>query len=1859
MHPDIHRPRRPRRAFPWLRRRGPRRPGSPSRGPLAQVPVALAVLAAMLAGAAVVSSVNERQTTFDDGTVWVVSASHGKAARLNVEAGQAEATVETPAPGADVAQHGGLVALAEGARVRLVDAATAQAGEPIALQGRAVAVANGGTLAVVEPDSGLVWARDEARVRRLAPAVDRPCLRLGSGGLVAVDDEGLVWGYRPSDGMVLAVMPGVGRVPREVGSLSGGKQLGVDAFTVVDGTPVALADGQVLTPYGRAEVRLEPPLMLQAPPVDGDQSGWVVAAGTGGVAAIRLPDGGKPPSVVLHQTSGGHGQAAEPVSVLGCVHVAWGQAARNYVRLCSPEDRPRFRSLASVAASADLRLRANHRRVVVNDMAEGTVWVPETSDEAVAVDWSLGDEPQAVAERSASRSSGQSLGFAAACSQVSGSIGAVDDHVAVRAGGRALVDVLRNDRRTDCSVLRVEELAGSAGGVDASVVADGRLVQVDASRAQAGTAELSYTVTDGRGGVASAEVTVEVVGSGNRAPTQEGPVPERWVERGASAEAQALAGFVDPDGDALALTGARVVPQEAGEASVRADGRLVFHASPTATGRASVEVSVSDGRASGTGSVVFHIVDEGTLPPAVDPVTVSTTPGTDIVVDLAPYIRATGVAAVTLASVDAPDGVTVSSASAASMQSRDAGPKSLVLRLSAQVPGTQYVPYAVAQGAVETTGLIRLEVRGRDDAREPAAPVVMDDVAVLDGGGVAVAEPLANDMAPQGGVLALASASVPEGAGVRVSVLGHRRLLVRANRMPSEPVPVQVRVEGPGGGSAGTVTVLPPASRSATGPPRIEDMRVRVRTGGTVGVRPDDHVAAGSPPVAMVERRLQTDGDFRGLAFVSGDTVRYLAPDEPGEHQATVTVRGEGGETARFALTFAVHRSEARGKPAPTPRPAEARAAAGGTVRIPIELSGIDRDGDDVQLLGLGDVAPKLGRIVEVGADHLVYEAYADSQGTDTFSYAVEDWTGQRAQASVRVGVFRARAVQPPVTRDDTVVARPGATVVAPVLLNDESADGSELALAGIESSQGVSGVAVDGDRIRLLVPQEATGLGYVAYRVRDGAGLTAQAMLTVRVDAKAAPEPPQAMDVRVPPADTVDRRAVEVDVGPWVSSSSSADGSPEVGVHASAGGRARLKAGSRSMIVVDLTDRPRAVPYVVTDPATGLASIAFIHVPAYGVFPPMRRPNAPELTVRAGGTLEIPLAEQVRVGAGKEPLVIDAASASATKSDGSSLVVDERTLRFTAARDYAGPASLTVTVADGRPGRSRTGPDGDADTTIVTVARLTLPITVLGDGNRPPSFAAPVVEVPAGGGTELDLAALTTPSPGSGRKELSYRGGLDQAGVRATLAERGVLAVTARATAEPGTMVRVPVAIVHGGGTLEAKVGVRVVASTKPLARVPGGALRVVAGASASLQVLAGAYDPFPDDPLRLERCAVEGGDDAGQGLTVSCDGAGMLTATVRADAPAGVRLVTATVADATGRGERTVTATVEVTVVAPPGAPLLSPKITRPGPDAVELAWSPGVSGGLPVTGHEVRVLGPGAPATHRCAASAPCTVEGLEQGHIYRFAVRAQNDAGWSPWSNEVKALVDQPPPAPDTVTVEGGHRTVTVTWTMPRYAGSPPDRYAVALQGLPDAVTVRGVLSHTFHVPDARIRDGLAVAATVSAGNQAGMGPAAASPALARPYGSPSAPSVAAELEALDGIGDGGVRSEDAGGGIAGPQDDGSPSDGSGGASHGYQNDAVHPVRVTVAGVLGDMRNTVCAAVELSVGAKTAAQVPCGAIRASFTLSAAEVKRLDGMATPRITVRTRQGPSVSADGRPLALRGAVTPEASLPAGERSQP
>ncbi len=117
-----------------------------------------------------------------------------------------------------------------------------------------------------------------------------------------------------------------------------------------------------------------------------------------------------------------------------------------------------------------------------------------------------------------------------------------------------------------------------------------------------------------------------------------------------------------------------------------------------------------------------------------------------------------------------------------------------------------------------------------------------------------------------------------------------------------------------------------------------------------------------------------------------------------------------------------------------------------------------------------------------------------------------------------------------------------------------------------------------------------------------------------------------------------------------------------------------------------------------------------------------------------AGAKLPIALDEQIQVAPGRTVRIADPAGVSATKSDGSSLVVDERNLRYTATKTYAGPASITVEVSD-----------GPANDLTARTAVLTLPITVLAFEDHPPQFTPSVLDVPQGDSTRVNLTAFTS----------------------------------------------------------------------------------------------------------------------------------------------------------------------------------------------------------------------------------------------------------------------------------------------------------------------------------------------------------------------------------------------------------------------------------------------------------------------------------------------------------------------------------
>ena len=492
-----------------------------------------------------------------------------------------------------------------------------------------------------------------------------------------------------------------------------------------------------------------------------------------------------------------------------------------------------------------------------------------------------------------------------------------------------------------------------------------------------------------------------------------------------------------------------------------------------------------------------------------------------------------------------------------------------------------------------------------------------------------------------------------------------------------------------------------------------------------------------------------------------------------------------------------------------------------------------------------------------------------------------------------------------------------------------------------------------------------------------------------------------------------------------------------------SATDHAHVRGGDKSTtITVELTDEARAVPYTVTNTTYDITSTAFIQVPAYGVFPPILRPKAPALKVNARETITINIADYVRVGAGKTAYVDGADSVSATKAADGDLYVNDQMLKFTAPKDYSGPASITFTAVDGKR-------DKNDKVKIINSAVLTLPITVIGRDVPAPTFSSSTIDVVAGeSATTIDLTALTHSASDlyDDEKRYTYSGGADSDQVSANVSSNGKLTVSADKTTSPGTTVSVPISIQYSKGTVSAGVTVRVTASNRPLARINAKTLKVKAGSSEEVNLLADAYNPFPDSTLTVTGCTSDGASK----LTVDCPANGVVSISAASDIGASANKVIVNVRDATNTKEREVTGTISISVMDKPDAPLLSPIAGDPQDGAVNLSWTAGSSNGSPISEYKVTWSGNGS-GEKSCGSVTSCQITGLKNGKTYSFKVQAKNEIGWSKESNGVEGTPDKFPDAPTDVKAEAGKNTVVVTWKAPEGNFSAVDGYEVTLNG----------------------------------------------------------------------------------------------------------------------------------------------------------------------------------------------------------------
>ncbi|MFK4853418.1 Ig-like domain-containing protein [Microbacterium sp. ZW T6_19] len=1551
----------------------------------------------------------------NDGGVWITKTSSLLVGHFNYESALLDGGLRNGTDSFDILQDAANVVVVDtdAATATVVDPAHVTLADSTAIPGSAKVALGNQTAAVLDRKSGDLWVVPIKGLSSFEIKAADPTAELGADADVTVAKDGTVFGLSSARGEVVTVPvdnEGEGLEPStsSIGEIDDSETASI---TAVGSTPVVLdsAAGVVLAPGGiRTEIPDADGAVLQQPSA---QTGSVSVATASSLLSIPL-DGREPTTTDV----GGTGAPAAPVWLRGCAYGAWAGSA-TFVRECEGDTNDVNQQIPDAEGSKRLVFRVNRDVIVLNDTVGGAAWLPNQSLQRVD-NWDDIVPPEGESENQEDTTEETVETTLPERSEQNTVPVAEDDDFGVRPGRTTMLPVLDNDTDADGDVL-VAALAQSQPALgDVQPVNNGGALQIAVDEDTTGGGSFEYDIDDGRGGKASATVQLSVHGwDVNGAPGQQ-RTTALAVEEGGAVSYNVLPDWLDPDGDDMYLQDVIAAPGD--EVDFTTDGQVTYRAVASLQGRKDIQIVVSDGLGeTTTGTLRLDVRPAGSTLPKTNADHVVTRVGETIAV--APLVNDTssGREPLRLVRVDEVAGATIVS---------DFQNDSFTFRSDAA--GVYYAQYLVSAGPNAVPGLVRVDVMPPSETALP--PIAVRDVALLPSGGEVLVGVLGNDTEPSGGILVVQSVTVPPHSGISVSVLNHETLRIGDQGALDEQVRISYRISNGTQTAEGDVIVIPIPRPAQLMPPVANDDEVVVRAGDVVTIPVLDNDTHPNGDVLHVDPELVEPlvDPKDGEAFVSQDFVRFRASDTPGTVYVTYQAVDSAGQKDAGYITIQVRAIDEEANSAPKPRDLTVRALSGSTVRIAVPLDGIDADGDSVELIGQ-ESAPGKGQVAEVGSNYLVYEAFEDATGVDSFTYRVRDRLGKEGVATIRVGIAPGDAAnQAPYAVKDTVVVRPGRTIAVPVLANDSDPEGDAISLvkkgleiapdAGVEAS-------VSGDRVVVKAPNTSMDTS-IQYTIRDARGATATAVLQITVDEDVPLKVPTARDDRVVAADAKESLRVDVDV---LKNDEDPDGTVDaLDLSVESGG---VVQDDRSIRVTVGAER-QLIRYTITDQDDQAAS-AFLFVPALSELRPTPTSTKP-VVVKSGETIELPLSKYVTVAGGGDVVITEAAKVSAVNADGAPLIKDQSTLVYTSKPGYFGKDALTFEVTDG------TGPDDPEG----RKATITIPITVLPPENQQPVFVNGQVEVaPGEPATTLDLAALTTDPDPEDADDISFTvSGQPSGGVKARI-DGTKLLVEADSSTPKGTSATVQLRIDDGTTEpVEGSVAVLVAASTRSLPTANTDTVpEADQGKSITVPVLDNDVNPFPETPLKVVSAVSETGSGA-VSFTAS-------EVKITPDASfVGTMVVRYRIQDATKDADREVDGRIVVTVQGVPEAPG-TPTVSSVQDRTVVLSWSPPANNGAEITSYTVTSVAGN--YTKKCT-STTCTLDGLTNNVEYVFQVVATNRVGdGKPSATSAVARPDARPDTPQPPKLVFGDKSLKVSWVTPTTPGSPVESYTLEISPAP--------------------------------------------------------------------------------------------------------------------------------------------------------------------------------------------------------------
>lgn len=1622
--------------------------------PTVAVMVATAVVAAMAISA---SGQHVQRVDTNNAALWVSNDDGGLYGRFNKASSNLELLSHAGEGGAgasaDVLQDGNTVLaqnLSSGLLIPVDTATGADGHDQAAAVGAAQVDLRGGTLAVLDPASGKLWAM---RTQGTSHMLDLsgfdpstpPLAELGAAAGGGAHLTGLSVG---SDGSVHAASVAGKQVtitPTELGFdvpaysqlPAGFKTVQVAALgaqaAVLDGTT-----GTLVLPGGRTtQVPADPKAELQQG--GGDVGNVAVATST---SLYRVGYDG----TVTELFTQGSGAPAMPVN-LGesvasgsCVLGAWAGSPGKVARSCNGAPATDV-SGSRDEALQDPAFRVNWNLVVLNDRATGRIY--DVDLQQSFNDWksilALEKQDQEKEEKEVVK-------------PTDAKPRATTDQYWARPDSTSVLHVLDNDIDPNGKTLSIVGVSGVKGAVDVRIAPDGQTLQYTQPKGVT-QASFSYTI-DNQHGQATATVTVAPAGKDHAPHLRENfSAPTFPVASAGNVTIPVLSDWRDDDGDPLIVKSASAGD---GDVSVASDGQLEYTAPRSDKSvEGKVIYAVTDALSGPVqGEVKVQVLgdDETTgIAPVAQADAVRGEAGKPFTVlpllnDIPGVDPSNSDTTLTLADeVQGWKGATITT-------DQEAGRVTIL----APTKGVHYLTYTAAFGSSVASGTIRVDVF--DDL--PDDPVAMPDEAVIRGQQPITVDVLANDMDPAGGMLTVQTATPSDDAMLQVAVVRGRwlRIIPVPEKLDPNPQTISYTVTNGRAESQGRVTVSQEDALKDKPITRPDEATVRAGDSALVSVLANDLTLGGAmltldasvkgaPAVGELEVvDLLKDADKPqgdvGHAYVVGNQIRYVAPAKVDqETELTVYYYAQAGKSSsRGTLTVTVKPDPTDADPDSPPQPEsiEARAVSGDTITIPIPATGQDPDGDSVSLVGL-DSGPQLGQIMSTSLKGISYRSFPtdDSTGTDSFQYRVTDRYGQTGTGTIRVAIVPPGQTQVPIPVDDEVTARPAAVVRIDAMANDLVATSDKVTMALVSPPPGVELLGQQGP-ITATAPAAKDAPLVIRYTLTGNGGQGAGTILVNGEDGYV--DPPRVRDQVATLSADGKTASVDLLANAW-----DPDGqASELRVTSVSSAAATLAGG---LVTVPVGPGPQVLSYEVTD-RDGATSCALIFVPASGDGLPYAKGL---ITLDSGASAQVDLADYVVSPRGNPLRITISKNASAAPADKLAVSVDKSltSLKLTA-KDYTGPAVVNLEVTDKE---SLNDPDR-------RTAWVSIPVQV--------GPATPVLRCPedqqtiATGmtGKAIDLVSLCHVWAESADQvpTLRFEAGWDgpaPAGVTATIDNQSLTLSANGAEAVPGTTGKLKVTI--PGTRAAGELNILVKATRKP--RYTPQTIEVQQGTTQTgtivletlLQI--GRKDTIISIEGQQQGARAEIRDGNGWVVTAEPNFYGIVK----------FPMVLSDV-DNPAKTDRQIDAVLTASVYGPPAAPSVPTFGKLAQNHAVTLTWKRPDDHGATVDAYKVH----SADGRDWDCPSETCTIKPLENNVPVTFQVMAHNKAGWGPASDFSAEY--RPDQVPSAVTgfqsSDPRDKRITLSWNAVSGDFSPVTKYVITWGKM--SKTVSGATSAQVNV-----------------------------------------------------------------------------------------------------------------------------------------------------------------------------------------------